>query len=458
MAEAWFRNPSNYIKELVEVGEGNIAWDRGVIVKRKIDVKKHADLHYGVGIPYRLLLVGLQGTMELGPDNDEKNPVGVYPTWAYGENLAILEDMIENPMGEDHKLCSDLTIPVDERPVLGQEHRVVITDLPDAKTIQGRKLLTILKTLQEDYPNSIIHVHGLYSYRYAFGMGLGAADVEPRTAAQKGKLYFPSGKEEKYERAYQNPQWVLSLGFKPDELAVPRNRCMYNIKSAKWAAANYDSIFNFKFRGAKMPVDTESSDADYKPPTDNRAIVTNKLPVKDGDKMLCNTCSLQNDCKHFREGAVCSLPDAEPKSLATYFKTRDSDMIIDGLGLLVQANTRRLERGMREEEAFGDINPDVSRMVGQVFDQGVKLAKLVDPNLRSGAKVQVNVGAGGGAHVVAMADPKQLVAQCMRTLEAQGFSREEITTDMVKNLLAGMANPEGPRRAIEGELVARDDA
>lgn len=350
--------------------------------------------------------------------------------------------------------CHDTTVGADERPVWGQQHRVVITDIPSVASGPGRKFLTTLKTLQEDYPEAIIHVHGLYSFRAAFGMGFGAADVEPRTAAQKGKLHFPSGKEERFERAIANPQWVTSLGFKPVDLSVPRIRCMYNIKSALWAGENYEKIFNFKTRPTPASeVDTTSPDAEYKPLTDNRTMTKNGLKPAEGDKFVCNTCSLANSCKHFREGAVCSLPDAEPRSLASMFSTRDSDTIIDGLGTLVAANTRRLERSMREEQAFGDVNPEVTKMLGQVFDQGTKLAKLIDPALRGGTKVQVNVGQGGAASV-AVADPKQLVASAFRALEAQGIPRHEITSEMVKGLLTGMAHPENAQRAIEGTVVA----
>lgn len=62
--EVWFRNPHDYIRELVEVGECRIAWDRGLLVKRGIDPIKHADLYYGKGTDWRILTVGNQGSAE----------------------------------------------------------------------------------------------------------------------------------------------------------------------------------------------------------------------------------------------------------------------------------------------------------------------------------------------------------------------------------------------------------
>ena len=105
---------------------------------------------------------------------------------------------------------------------------------------------------------------------------------------------------------------------------------------------------------------------------------------------------------------MCSVPGAEPTELAEFFKTRDSDLIIDGLGTLMAAQTRRLERGMADEEDFG-LDPEVTKMMSQLFEQGVKLAKLLNPDLRGGAKVSVNVGVGGSAQVQ-MGNPRQFTA------------------------------------------------
>lgn len=461
--EVWFRNPSNYIRELVECGVGNVAWDRGALIKRAIDPLKHADLFFGQSVPYRLLIVGDQGTAELAPGRGMDNPVAVYPTWVYGESSELLQEMIERPVGEDLEICHDVSVPPDERPVFGQEHRVVITELPPANHGPGRKILTMLRELQLDNPDCLIHIHGLYSYRIAFGMGFRAADVEPRTNAQKGQVILPSGEIVRFEATQKNAKWLGALGFKPSDLSVPRNRCMYNIKSAQWAGENYDKIFKFRTTTSRKMVDIETPPAKYEP-VETRSHLTKpeaKRKVKEGDEFMCDTCSLQTECKYQRSGAVCSVPDAEPASLANFFKTRDSGMIIDGLATLVQANTRRLERGMQEEEAFGDINPEVTRLLNSTFNQGVQLAKLIDPNLRGGG-VKVNVGVGvaqvgGAAQTITASNSNELIAGVVRSLEARGFKREEITPDLVQSVLMASANPGSMTRAIEGHLVDKGE-
>lgn len=454
--DVWFRNPDNYVRELVEVEVGKIAWDRGYLVKKSIDPDKHASLYYGRAIPWEALVIGDQGTAHIGPDNPMTKPKGVYPTWCYGEDAALLEEMIAHPVGENEKVCFDLQTPPDERPVLGQKHVVVITDMPDVKTGIGRRFIRFLKEMQEDYPSCVIHIHGLYSFRMTFGMGFKSADYEPRTLAQKGKIVLPSGKEEKFERAHQNPLWLKTSKFSPADLQVPRNRCIFNIESAVWAGEWYDKLYNFSTRNTGQEIDTTSSDSKFLPVEVKGSPIVGRGKSGEGDQFHCDTCSLQTQCKYFREGAVCSVPGAEPTELARFFKTRDSSMIIDGLGTLVAAQTRRLERGMQEEEAFGELQPEVTKLINSVFDQGVKLAKLVDPSLRGGG-VNVNVH-GGGAASVSVGNPRQMVAEIIRSLELQGVARADITPAMIQGVMEGMVDPGRQRQALEGEVVRRESA
>lgn len=455
--EVWFRNPHDYIRELVECGEYRVAWDRGLLVKKRIDPIGHAELYFGTATPYRVLTVGTQGSAEYRPGDALDKPTAVYPTWSYGEDSIILEDMIANPLGEDTEACNDKSVRPDERPVFGQEHRVIVTETPPSHTGSGRAFLRYLKELQEEYPKCIIHFHGTYSWKTAFGLGFGAADVEPRAAAQKGRVHMPSGRIMLYERVVANPQWAAALGFKPNDLAVPRNRCMFNIKSAVWAGSNFLELYKFR-TNSNGPADHTSSDEDFVP-SETKSHMSSPKKVQEGDKMLCDVCSLQNNCKYFRDGAVCTVPGAEPVRLARMFNTRNADDIIDGLSLIASAGANRLERSMEVEQSLGDVDPEVSKLMGQVFDQGVKLAKLVDPaRFSTGAKVSVQVGPGGTASVQD-ANPRQLVASVIQELVRQGHPRDQITQEMIQGAFEGMVNPEQKNKAITGTVESvRDEA
>lgn len=451
--EVFFRNPHNYIRELVDAGVAMVAWDRGQLVKSKIDPIKHAELYFGTTFDWRVLAIGIQGTAEYRPGDSWFEPTAVYPTWEYGMDMMLLEDLMANPVGEVREACEDKKVPGDERPVFGQEHRVVITNFPQTQTGPGRQFVQALKTLQEDYPDCILHLHGLYSQRVMYGMGFRSVDVDPRTSASKGKVDLPMGKQLSIEAAVANNLKIITmLGFKPVDLKVPAQRCIFNIKSALWAADNFGKLYAFRTRSDGREVDTTTPDTDYVPPQTKGTGIVSK--AKEGDKFHCDTCSLADECKHYRDGAVCSLKNAEPRTLSSYFKTRDAETIVEGLSVVVQANARRLERGMATEAAIGDLDKETTKLMGQVFDQGTKLAKLIDPNLRGGTRVQVNVGAGAQAAVVGTVDPKQVVAQAVRELEARGFTRDQMTPEMIAQIVGAGQNPEQMRRSIEaGQIV-----
>lgn len=453
MTEVWFRNPHNYIRELVEAGGNRIAWDMGILVKNGIDPTAHAKLYFHQA-PWRALLVGDQGTVEIGPDNPVGSPIGVYPTWVYGEKIELLEEMIAMPAGDDPRCYNDMSVPVQERPVKGQPHRVVITELPRVSDGAGRQIIRKLVELQEEYPDVILHLHGLYSYRVAFGMGFKSADIDARTKAAKGNVVLPNGREMIAEKTIGCPQWVAVLGMRVVELKIPRNRCIYNVKSALWAADHWDENLNFKSVPSKKDVDYEAIEANV---LTTRSHLSVPVQPKPGDRIACDSCSLQDKCKYYREGAVCSVPGSESSRLAEMFKSRDSGRIIDALGILMERNTKRLESGIQEEESFGELSPEVTKIGNQLFNQGVQLAKLVDPNLRGGPKVQVNVN-GGTAQIGAGAPQNSIMASIVRDLEAQGVQRHEITTEMIQGVLSQMAAGTQPPKAIEGQVLGtRDD-
>jgi hypothetical protein len=451
--EVWFRNPHNYIRELVECGEHFVVWHIGRILKSKIDPIKHASLYFGNAYPWRVMVVKDQGAVEYRNGDTMYNPTAVYPIWEYGEDFALLEEMMASPIGEDEEACNMADLPGDERPVFGQEHRIIVSNIPPLTTGPGRQFITKLNELQEDYPDCIIHLHNLYSYRAAFGMSFRSADMEPRSDAANGKLLLPVGGKSTVEQAaIKHQHWLKVIGFKPVDLKEPRNRCMFNIRSARWAAQNFKMGSNFRLGRppAGEKVDYTSSDSSYKAPETTNYHTAAVLKVQPGDKIACDTCSLADKCKHFRDGAVCSLPQAEPKRLSDFFGTRDADVIIDGLTKLTQANARRLEAGLQSERVIGDVDKEVTKIMGQVFKQGVDLAKLIDPNLRGGARVQVNVGQGGQAAVIGQVNPKQLVSTIVRELEAQGYSRDQITPEMIAAIASGRAGADDRQRVIEG--------
>lgn len=457
--EVFFRNPDNYVRELVEAGHRNVVWDKGYLLKKKIDPVKHAG-NYFAGYPFRVLEVGdpEQGCAEYLPGSTHGKPSAVYPVVSLTEDkdpISVLEQLMGSPHGDDIEICHDPNVAEEFRPVYGQEHRVVVTDMPDMKTGRGRAFARSLRDLQTDYPECILHIHGLYAWHTLFGFGFRSVDFEPRSYAQKGKILLPMGKEMKYEGAPILVNWVSLLGFRPAELSDPKKRCIYNIKSALWAADNYTENERIRFRrnAALGPGDSESSDADFKPATTVAVRTGPKVAPLPTDKVTCDHCSLADGCKVYRAGAVCSLTQ-QGKSLAEMMRSRDSSQIIDGLGAMVGKQAERLEQAMEDEREFQELSPEVTAMLNATFKNGVTLAKLIDPALRAGPKVSVNVGSNSAVGIGMPVTPQQMMAGVVAEIEAQGIDRRDITPTMVQNVLKRM-NGQDPAEnllVLEGEV------
>lgn len=431
--EVWLRNPRAYIREIVEVRQLLIVWDKGSLVKHSIDPVKFCDLHVPADQHYRMLVIGNteQGCAELSRGGHPDEPDAVYPVWsATDEDISVLEELIQYPPGEDADVCGDESVERAHRPVLGQEHRIILTDMPKLNTGPGRKMIRVLSELQDEYPDAILHLHGTYSWRAMFSASFRSVDFDSRTQAAKGMVFLPNGKQVRHEATTSFPQWVTLLGYNPVDLAVPRNRCMYNMKSALWAAKHYNENFRFKSKGDHTP-DVDAPDVKVTPVTAK----AKGLNYKSGDKFTCDTCSVQNACKYYRQGAVCSVPDSEPVKLASFFNTRDSDTIVEGLGILLAAQANRLERGMQDEEFGDELDPEVSKMINSLFSNGTKLAKLTNPELAGGTKVGVFVNGGQGASVAVGSSASQLTAAIVQELEAKGIPREDITPEMIGEVL-----------------------
>lgn len=423
--EVWFRNPFAYIRECAEQLVPNIAWDRGLLRKKAIDPQRQLELHYPAGFEYRILLVGEQGTAELRQGYSLTKPYAVYPTWEYGvQPLSLLERLLDEPVGANAALCAAPGRP-DATPVFGQEHRVVIIRHPGFGTAHGRAFMRVLAEMQDDHPDAIIHTHGAYAFRPAFGF-VRSGDIDPREPARSGSVMLGNGRLIRWEDGALHQDWINLHHMAIGSLAEPRNRCMFNIRAAIWAGDNFDNSVAFK---------TRRGDAAARRRTRVRVDRVSKpyarhMKVGAGDKFVCDQCSLQMSCKLFRTGGVCTISDSESADLAAMFNTRDSDRIIAGLGALLAKNAERAERGLEAEVAEGKLDPEVTKILNQTFVNGVKLAKLVDPSLAAASAPKLNVLINQGQ--VGMSQrPNVLTSAAVAELESQGISREDITPEMI---------------------------
>lgn len=425
-AEVWIRNPTFCMRECAELGVGSLIYDAAYLRKRGMNaIDNPGDFvskFFAPGFPWRLIVVGDVTAFEVRAGGNRDYPSAVYPVWLWGQQPAVLMDLIKNPIAERRFWAGNYGW-ADNQPVEGQEHRIIISNLPNSHMLESRPFYAWLHELQMTHPQVLLHIHGSYNYGLLFAQQWRSVDIDPYLHARKGHVVLANGKKVYPEDLARWQKWVNLIGYSVPEMSVARNRCMFNIKSAKWAARHWNE--NLAFRSEGRPYDLES------PPKVRRESNFSSATV-DGDKFLCDVCSLQTKCKYFRAGGVCSIPDTEPAQLAAFFKSRDADAILDGLGTLLASQTRRLERGMGEElQEQKGLNPEVTKLADSIFNNAVKLAKLRDPTLVK-PQTQVNIGIG---QQTAKPLPNAVMSEIVAELENRGISRDQITPDMLMNVL-----------------------
>jgi hypothetical protein len=446
MERVWFRNPNRIAGEIGEVGHLYVSWSRVELNKSKTDPKAFGNLHWGTSSKWQGLIIGQGSAVHVDAEHGLENPRAVYPVWEYGEEWNVLEELASRPIGENEAVCSDPVIDQAWRPVFGQEHVVFITGLPEFTTGVGKSIVRRLNEFQNDFPECCVYIDGSYSYNVLFGMAFRAGNVDTFESAKSNEVILPSGRRAKNHSFPQHQKWIHLLGASIPELNDQGKRIRYNCKSALWAAENFKRDIAFKTQKPSGQVDP---DALVHVPEHG----SNQIGAGiDGDKINCDTCSLALQCKFYRLGSVCTLPKTETKDLAKMFGTRDADTIVDALGALVGRQAQRVERGMAEEEVLGVLDPEVSKQLNSTIDNGIKLAKIIDPSRAGGTKVQVNVGQGAAsATQVQMVNPDQMVGQIVREItQRTGIPAAQITQEMIMQQLMLMG---GGAQVVQGEVM-----
>lgn len=476
MIDLWARHPATVMPEALEEGFRKFTWHVGLAMARRMDpIARMRAYALPFGQDCRLMLIDFAGAPEYDLFSNYERPLAVYPTWTPSDGFNALKYLCENPPGDNPKFYGDSSIPRIHRPVKGQKHRIVVHRVNEISThteTRRRFCLSLLE-LQETYVDVEIFLSGFSNLDHLVGMGFRAGDFQPfcidglRVYQQ---LTLPSGKflsgDKIYDPRYSD--WFDLLGIsqvdliknlKEDRRLWPR----YEFRAAQWARRNWHKVepFILDRRGRTSSDEKDLSNRilrsndEFILPATRRRVMRNLglAPIDDLDEFTCDTCIMHNTCTLYRAGSVCILPGAETVALAEGFGTRSAAKIIEGLHELVKIQAERVEDAIAAEASSGETDDKVTKQINSLFANGVKLAKLLDPALNGGPRVAVNVGvaAGGRAEIVAAADPRQLTAQIIAEIEAQGIKREDITQEMIAAYLKalGVGSDDPGIRAIE---------
>ncbi len=438
----------------------HFSWDFGRMVRGGIDVLKWGKLFLGNKPDWTMLIVAREGVAEVdATTRDRHKPKAVYPTWDFSDGWDALEKYCKEPVGEDMALCFDLEIPSDFRPVWGQPHKVVIFAPPNIRSKTGGAELGRLMSMKRKYPDVEFIMHDTASYRIMFSSGLHHSTFDPYQTARKGSVILPMGSVYAQKDWDKNRKWIHMLGFSVQALAgddALLDRLLYNIESVQWAEENFNKNVEFFIR-ATEGLDHKTKRGKYEIAESKEAWLTGanmttRLVLGPNDGYVCDDCSIATKCKFFREGMVCGVAKGKTGDLTKAFGTRDAGVIIDGLVKLTHIQAERVEADLEAEEESGERQMETDRRIKDLMDSGIKVAKLINPNL-NGRGVEVNIGVLGQANVLAQQTPQQLMANAVRALEQQGVPREEITPNMIRGLLEGVNDRALVERTVEAEAI-----
>lgn len=243
--DLFWRNPYNYWREMKAVGETNIAWDRGLAAKMHIDPFLFSNIKFTPINPnWRMYVIGKQDAQEYDAGCATDKPKASYPVLDWlADDLDSLEFYLKNPWGDDPTMYNDKAIPVKERAVKGQAHKIFITNLPPMGSSAGKLAIRYLEELNKEWePYCEIFIHRTYSLHNTFGKGFSAGSFDGREAASFGKVQLYNGK--RLDPRFTHPvilqPYLNQFGWKFEDMEVASNRCQFNMQSIRLACTAYN--------------------------------------------------------------------------------------------------------------------------------------------------------------------------------------------------------------------------
>jgi hypothetical protein len=404
-------------------------------------------------LPWRAMLVDYHEDVALlyTAELEWTRPAGVFPMWsARGDARSLLRKLDNYPLEGDP--VGMFTGAIEKAVVQpDQEQRIVICNLPQ-HALQWESVFRDLISAKRDFPHITFHINGQKSITRTLGTGVDSFD-HPVTLEWESNgqpvLLLANGRELKYNKFLKTDdhrRWARIVGIEAgsifalqDRTRKSRRMYAFNLRSLKWSFTNYEKIWSMRVVD-ETDVDPDDSDSSWIPVD----IQYRPRSVTATDKWICDLCSINDRCPFSRPGAVCIVNDSEAAKLADKFKTRNSGDIIDALGSLLGAQSVRAQHAVAAESARNERNPDdpkfsseVTKILATTFDQGVTLARLVDPNIGAGSgKGRKVINAGLAVPALASATPRELAAGFAKAVDDLGYNVEDLTPQQTEEVLA----------------------
>ena len=447
----WFRNFLKYLDILSRQRYANLVVTDAMMNKRPDMFIAEISSKIPSTLDWRAMFVS--GRQALAPvfAPGLLTPIASYPIWRPEMERRMLRTLIENPVGQQWYDNDEIAPWI--RPSATQEHVIVIDlyKLPNNHIgRRSREIVTWLEEVMRNNPDVKFHLHGLSSYSQLFGRGFASVDIAPQNYAkmQRGLILPTGGRVTNAElRDRKFKYWINLLGYTPSDMKDTNNRIAYNVASALWAGRYFSRLD--KWRKPSGTIDSLDPNLENYIKESSRVFIHNVKPQQ-GDKIICDTCSLWASCRYFREGAVCAVEDSEIVNIGKLFGTRNSDSIIKGMGGLLELQTDRIAQGKRQEASTGVLSNDLTNLIDKTVKQAAELAKLIDPALRPGNKLAIT------ANQVSVSETTPAVtAQIFAAIEAMGIPREKIKPEMVKAYIEASTRKD-VKEITRGDIISDD--
>lgn len=405
---------------------------------------------------------------------DASGLIGVHLAWDHQHHtVAQLVEMMSVDSVVYDKLAPSELRHIRNHFVPGQPRRLVVT-CPKASISTFWKLLEDLRADSGDA--CLLHFDTHLEakdqpdhFKKMFGGIFDSVTFRPVGA----RVVMPNGGAFEMEKVWDRPhaaEWVKLVGFDLEEVTLSgplgvRNRRALSIASAVWASRHWNDTVSrleapphddeWAMKVAEMGATPELLEAIPAAKIALRKHRGASPTPSHGDMIACNSCTLFDQCRLARAGSICTLPESDMGELAEFFKTRDANRVIDGLGHLLGKQADRVEAAMAEEASAIEpdvMREDVTKMIHGLFDRGVKLAMLNDPRLKGGPQVAVSLTQNAVGQITT-GSPQALAAGVVAELEARGVRREDITPELIARELGA-----GVDDIMDAEVVPADRA
>ncbi|ANA85873.1 hypothetical protein SEA_EXIGUO_9 [Gordonia phage Exiguo] len=450
--DLWWQNPFKYYEHLKDSGESQVLFDHSLLHKYKVNPREFMLQHFR-GMSWRCYIVNEDCATLIDSTCGPEQTLGSWAVWdAQKHDLGELKELMEVPWKDrpisEHADWYEIPHPA-------QQHRVFIKNMISGKQDElWKKRRQRLTKIQRLYPECEMFIKPKhFGMGLAFGAGFSASCLDPYQFRwiERGKIVLPNGRNVHLERVDEFAREIEHLGFDPYEVRYDQDvGLLYCIAAIRYAAHHWDDPTGPFYRKNNYldGPDFKNPDMYAQMPSYDR-VVRPLDKIKPTDQILCDSCSLWRLCPAYRAEEVCGLPSSETSRLAKLALSRNADDVVEMLASVLSKQAERAENAIDEEEATGKANPQVDKMLNNVFKNGTTLAKLRNPALGRPA-VQVNIGAAAQqAQAVEAADPRALAMTVITDLEQRGVPREEITQEMIE---AHMQEHYAPKQ-IESSVV-----